>query len=129
MIRRTFFRSPHTCDIQNKITYTNSTGQRMADWATSQEDVPCSLVPAGTRSSLRVTPTTEERDWITMTFPHDCVLSYNSRVINIRHKFQKTGKVEYLYPGTTFEVAQIDRPVGYTGRVLYLNVHLKSVIE
>jgi len=111
------------CDIQTKIIRTNDTGQRVAIWSTETPNQRCGLAPAGSAASIRVAPTTEQADYITLFFPHNTKLNYQSRIVNVR---SRGGELVYEGP---FEVRQIDKPISMSGKVTYLNVIAKSVIE
>lgn len=111
------------CDIQTKITRVNDTGQRVAIWSTDTSNQRCGLAPAGSAASIRVAPTTEEADYITLFFPHTAKVDYQSRIVNIRSKGG-----ELIYDGP-FEIRQIDKPLSMSGKVTYLNVIAKSVVE
>lgn len=115
---------PNRVDIYEKVTTENDTGQYVATWQAAYESVKCSVTPAGSAASIRVSPTAEEADYITMMLPYDTDISYTSRLYNISNLYG-----DVVYPGV-YQVIQIDRQMSSTtGRVEYLQLKLKSVIE
>jgi hypothetical protein len=125
-LKRSFARMQHRCDIESKQYVVNDTGQRKAEWVAVKLDERCGATPAGSKVTQRVTPTSENMEWLTVMFPYDSPISYESRIPNIRSQYG--GAEEIAFDGP-FQVHQIDRTVSFTGRVQYLLVTLKSVIE
>jgi hypothetical protein len=121
-MRRSFIRFTHRADILSKSSVTNDTGQKRASWSMAHEGAPCFATPAGMRATVRVTPTAEQSDWVTLFLPTEIDINYGSRVQNIRYKD------ENLY-NRIFEIHQIDPAPSFSGKKMYQIVTLKSVIE
>lgn len=122
-VKRTFFRFVHKCDVYDKSSTVNDTGQRKPQWTARTVGQECFYTPSGSSALIRTSPTMEEGDYLTVQFPHDAVISYGSHVSNIR---DHTGEVIKAGP---YEVKQIDDHVSFTGRKEFMSVILKSVIE
>lgn len=115
---------PHKVDLYEKSIEENDTGQSFATWYLSEEEIRCFVTPSGSAASIRVSPTAEEADYLTVMLPYDTNVSYTTRFDNFSNLYGET-----IYPGI-FQVIQIDRHVSaITGRVEYLQLKLKSVIE
>lgn len=122
MPRSSFIRFTHTADILKKTFQTNDTGQRFPTWSVLQEDAACFATPAGMRATIRVTPTAEQSDWVTLFLPVSTDISYDCRVRDIKYKNY------FMYKGL-YEVHQIDPAPSFTGKPMYYIVTIKSVIE
>jgi hypothetical protein len=115
----------HRVDIYEKDTVENDTGQLMADWILSISEQRCFFTPAGAAASIRISPTMEEADYLTMIFPHDCPISYGTRLYNL-----KSGTGDEVYYEGPLQVVQIDKHVSpVTQKVQFLQVKVKTVIE
>jgi hypothetical protein len=122
MPRSSFIRYTHRADILRKTFQTNDTGQRVPTWSVLHNDTPCFATPAGMRATIRVTPTAEQSDWITLFLPISTEIGYDYRVKDIKYKNS------FMYQGT-FDVHQIDPAPSFTGKPMYYIVTIKSVIE
>ena len=122
--KRTSLRFTHTIDIYSKTTTENDVGQFFASWTVNQTGQICYFTPSGSAASIRVTPTIEEADYYTIILPHDADIDYGSRIYNVRAR----GSQELLYDGP-FQIWQIDKHVSYSGKVQFLQVKVKTVIE
>lgn len=122
MGRRSFIRFTHKADILSKTFSTNDTGQRFPVWSMTHENAECFATAAGMRATIRITPTTEQADWITLFLPYDTAIAYGSRIKDISYKS------EIIHAGT-YEVQQIDPAPSFSGRPMYNVLTIKSVIE
>lgn len=122
MPKSSFIRFTHTADILSKNFQTNDAGQRLPIWSVVTKDAPCFATPAGMRATIRVTPTAEQSDWITLFLPVSTEITYDHRVQDIKYKNI------YMYKNF-FDVHQIDPAPSFTGKPMYYIVTLKSVIE
>jgi hypothetical protein len=121
--RRSFIRFVHKCDVYNKTTTTNDTGQKRPLWVPVATNVDCAMTPSGASPEIRSQPTQEEADFLTVQFPHDAPIDYTVRVYNLR---TKTGELIYAGP---FMVNKVDKPVSFTGKVQFIDAILKLVTE
>ncbi len=122
--RRNFIRFVHRVDIYDKITITNDMGQKNASWVLSDQSVPCHYVRAGSSTGIRIAPTTDEADYYLVYFDHDVNVNYNSRLKDIKTKIG--GEV---LSSDWIQVVQIDKEISFGGKVQYLQLKVKSVIE
>lgn len=122
MPRSSFIRFTHTADILSKSFQTNDAGQRLPTWSVLQSNAPCFATPAGMRATIRVTPTAEQSDWITLFVPISVDINYDCRIKNIKYKNI------FMYEGL-FDIHQIDPIPSFTGKPMYYTLTLKSVIE
>lgn len=121
---RSFIVKAHKVDIFQKSQTTNYTGQKKPVW-TLLKEVPCGYTPAGSAATIRTYPTMEEGDIMTLYFDYDAPITYQSRLQNLRTKVR--GEMIHVGP---LEIKQINKHVSQlTGRVLYLEVRAKTVIE
>lgn len=121
---RNFIRFVHRVDIYDKVTVTNDMGQKSASWVLSDQSVPCLYVRAGSSTGIRIAPTTDEADYYLVYFDHNVNIDYNSRLRDIRTKIG--GEV---LSNDWIQVVQIDKEISFTGKVQYLQLKVKSVIE
>jgi len=121
---RNFIRFVHRVDIYDKVTVTNDMGQKSASWVLSDQSVPCLYVRAGSSTGIRIAPTTDEADYYLVYFDHNVNIDYNSRLRDIRTKIG--GEV---LSSDWIQVVQIDKEISFTGKVQYLQLKVKSVIE
>jgi len=122
--RRNFIRMTHKVDIYSKVSIVNDMGQLHATWNLAQQDVRCLYVRAGSSTSIRIEPTTVEADFYFFYFDHDVDISYKTRFKNVR-----TYIGDELIAPDWIQVNQIDREISFSGKVQYLQVKVKSVIE
>lgn len=114
---------PHRVTILKRSTANNDMGQRKATWAVDVENVPCFSTPSGASASIRTQPTVEQSDYLTIYLPHDTDIQYTSRLRNIQ---TVSGDVIY---SNDYQVIQIDKQISFTGKVQYLQITAKSVVE
>ena len=121
---RNFIRKVHVADIYDKTIAEQPSGQKKATWVSSYQDVKCMATPTGASAKNRVGPTAEQRDFLTVFFDHNVSISSGSRVYNIRTSVGN----DVVYAGP-YEVDTITKHVTFSGKVDYIVVILKSVIE
>lgn len=121
---RNFIRFVHRVDIYDKVTNVNDMGQKSASWVISDQSVPCLYVRAGSSTGIRIAPTTDEADYYLIYLNHDVNIDYNTRLRNITTKIGG----EVINEGW-IQIVQIDKEISFTGKVQYLQVKVKSVIE
>jgi len=117
---RSWLSFKHRADLYDKSVASSSSGQRIASWAKSGESI-C-LYSMG-RTTIRVSPTTEETDMDTLYFPHDAGITYETRIYNIRDLYGNTIKAGPL------EVTSIQIATGFSGKPNHLQVRVETVIE
>jgi hypothetical protein len=122
MSKSSFIRFTHKADILQKTFQTNDVGQRLPTWSIWHKDAACFATPAGMRATIRVTPTAEQSEWVTLFLPVALEIDYGCRVQNIRYKNIS------MYQ-SLFDVHQIDPAPSFSGKPMYYIVTLKSVIE
>lgn len=121
---RNFIRFAHKADIYDKVTIDNDMGQKKAIWNPSFENVPCLNVKTGPSTSIRFSPTIDEADYYTIYFNHNVQIDYGSRITNI-----KTRNGDELISDKWFQVIEIDKEISFSGKIQYLEIKIKSVIE
>ena len=121
--KRSHKRFLHRVDIYSKTSEENDTGQLKATWTIYQQRVPVSYTPSFSSTSIRNTPTTEESDWYTLIFPHDAAISYGHRLKNLVTMDGEFIEKEYM------QVMEIKKHISYTGKIQFIEVRTKSVIE
>ena len=121
---RNFVRFVHKVDIYHKVTVTNDMGQEKALWSIAHQDVPCYYVRAGSSTGIRIAPTTEESDYYLVYFNHDAPIDYGTRLKDVRTRVEGE-----LVNSEWIQIVQIDKEFSFSGKVQYLQVKVKSVIE
>ena len=121
---RNFVRFSHKTDIYEYVALENDMGQRKALWNISYQDVPCLCIKTGSSTNIRITPTVEEADYLMVYFNHDAPINYNTRIKNVRTRIGD----EPIYE-EWLQVVEISRQIAFSGKVQYLEVKVKSVIE
>lgn len=111
----------HKADIYTKSYIVQPSGQRKASWELEFEGVECSYIPE--KTSVRVSPTTEETDKVVFFFPRTTEITYGSRISNVISR-----KGELLLPDT-YEVMAISRITGYQGKLNYYAIRAESAVE
>ena len=117
-----FIRFVYKCQVLSKTSTANDTGQRLATWSVQDSNSPCYATPASMRASIRVTPTTEQGDWLTFYIPSKTQINYGTRIANIKYR----DKILYAGP---YEVQDIKGMNGFSGNIEYYELSLKRVIE
>jgi hypothetical protein len=121
---RFFIRYTHKVDLYSKTTQENYTGQSVPTWSLTGSGVKCGYTPSITMTHIRNVPTFEEEDYIQLFFNYDVDVNYDMIVRNIR-----TRSGEPIQPGP-YEVVMINKHVsGLSGKVIYQQVRVKSMIE
>lgn len=115
---------PHKIDIYNRVSIRNDMGQEQASWNLQTEYQKCSYVPSASSTAIRMSPTIEEADYFTIYFPHNTDISYTTRLKNLR-----VGVGNEMIDSRWLQIMQIDRHVGFSGRVQHIQVRVKTVIE
>ena len=121
---RNFIRFVHKVDIYDKIAVSNDMGQEKALWNISYQDLPCFYTRAGSSTAIRIAPTTDESDYYLMYFNHNAPIDYGTRLKDVRTKVDNE-----MIQCSWIQVIQIDREMSFGGKVQYLQVKVKSVIE
>jgi hypothetical protein len=99
-------------------------GQDNASWNLQTENQYCSYVPSASSTAIRTSPTIEQADYFTIFFPHNADISYTTRLKNLR--VAVGGEV---IDSRWIQIMQIDKHVGFSGRVQHIQVRVKTVIE
>lgn len=121
---RNFIRFVHRVDIYNRVTTTNDMGQSSASWTLMDQDVPCLYVRSGSATGIRIAPTTDEADYYLLYLEHDVEIDYNTRFRNIRTRVAGEPITDEW-----IQIVQINKEIAFSGRVQYLQLKVKSVIE
>lgn len=124
MSSRNFVRLLHKADIYKKTSIKNDMGQMKASWNISAQDVPCLYTPAGSSTGIRISPTSDEADYFFIYFNHNVDIDYSYRIKNISTKIGS----EMIDSGW-YQIVQINREISFSGKVQYLELKVKSVIE
>lgn len=122
--RRDFIRMQHKIDIYSKSTVANDMGQHKATWTLKKTGQRIGYTPATRSTAIRIAPSIEQADFYTFYFPHNVGLNYNCRLKNLRSFI----KNEVVDPGW-FEIIQISQAISFSGRIMYLQVTAKNVVE
>lgn len=121
---RNFIRFAHKADIYEKIAIENDMGQLKPNWNLSVQGISCLCIKSGSATSIRIVPSIEEADYLLMYFEHNAPINYDTRIKNV---VTKVGG-EDIYTDW-LQVIEIDREISFSGKVQYLEVKVKSVIE
>jgi hypothetical protein len=121
---RNFIRFVHKVDIYEKITVTNDMGQHSAIWNLVDQDVEGAYIRSSSSTGIRITPTTDESDYYFLYLNHDIDVNYGTRFKNVR-----TRVGDEKLSDEWIQVVQIDREIAFSGKVQYLELKVKSVIE
>jgi hypothetical protein len=121
---RNFIRFVHKVDLYTKVSSTNDMGQLHASWNLFEQDIECFYVRARASTDIRIEPSTVETDYYLIYFNHDAPIDYNTRFKNIR-----TYVGNEVISNDWIQIIQIDKEISFTGRVQYLQVKVKNVIE
>lgn len=121
---RNFVRFAHSADIYEYVSVENDMGQKKAIWNISYQKVPCLCIKTGSATNIRITPSVEEADYLMMYFQHDAPINYNTRLKNVTTRVGN----ESIYEDW-LQVVEISRQLSFSGKVQYLEVKTKSVIE
>jgi hypothetical protein len=124
MLSRNFIRFLHRIDLYDKVATPNDMGQMKPSWNLYAQSVPCLFVRTGSSTGIRITPTIEETDHYYVYFEHDAPVTYGSRIKNVT-----TRANDEIVNDGCFQVIGIDREISFTGKIQYLQVKVKSVIE
>jgi hypothetical protein len=124
MSSRNFIRFLHKADIYKKTSLKNDMGQMEASWNLSYQDVPCLYTPAGSSTGIRISPTSDETDYYLVYFNHNVDINYSSRIRNISTKVGG----EIIDSGW-YQVVQINNEISFSGKIQYIELKVKSVIE
>ena len=122
--KRNFIRFVHKVDLYTKVSTTNDMGQLHASWNLTERDLRCFYVRARASTDIRIEPSTVETDYYLLYLDHDAPIDYNTRFRNIT-----TYIGDEVITNDWIQVVQIDREISFTGRVQYLQVKVKNVIE
>lgn len=122
--KRNFVRFVHKVDVYTKVSTTNDMGQLHATWTLTQQDVRCFYVRARASTDIRIEPSTVETDYYLLYLDHDIDIDYNARFKNIR-----TYIGDELINDDWIQIVQIDKEVSFSGKIQYLQVKVKNVIE
>jgi hypothetical protein len=114
----------HKIDVYSRVSTRNDMGQENASWNLQTENQYCSYVPSASSTAIRTSPTIEEADYFTIFFPHDANISYTTRLKNLRVAVGGES-----IDSRWLQIMQIDKHVGFSGRIQHIQVRVKTVIE
>ena len=117
----TYITFRHKADIYAQTRIVSNSGQKKATWQIETSSQKCDFLPK--YSNIRIRPTQEDMDTITMYFPSEAILTTDKRVYNIVDRFNQT------IDNGPFEIVGIDRETGFTGALHHYVCRLKRVVE
>lgn len=124
MSSRNFVRFLHRVDMYKRTTIPNDMGQERGFWSIYEQDVPCLYLKSPSSTDIRISPTTDETDYYYLYLDHNIEVDYKTRFKNIKNRL---GNEEIT--SDWIEVIQINKEISFTGKIQYLLLKVKSVIE
>ena len=124
MLNRSMMRFTNRVDIYSQTYLTNDMGQKVSKWNLTQEAVKCLFVADRTTTSIRITPNQIEANYFLFYFNYDAPIDYGLRLKNVTNSTRNES-----IDNSWLQVIQIDKEMSYSGKVQYLSVRAKSVIE
>jgi hypothetical protein len=124
MLNRGLVRFNNKADIYSELYLTNDMGQKVAYWNLAHQGIKCYYSPGRSSTNIRISPAQTEANFIQLYFNYDAPIDYGLRIKNITTIFG-----DEVIESDWFQVIQIDKEMSYTGKVQYLGVRAKSVIE
>lgn len=116
-----FMKFRHKADIYDKSTVVTPTGQKKASWSLGDADVKCDYIPRW--GNVKVAPTSEQSDMVTLFFDSDAGIDYGKRIYNIKDKF---GNVIDAGP---FEIVWVAKESGLQGSIHHFWCRATKVSE
>jgi hypothetical protein len=123
MANGTYLRFNHKCDIYKRIVKPNESGQKVGTFSVVNIQAPC--VFQSSSSERRVAPYIDNVDEFQIIVPHPVQddITYQGRVAHICDRY---GNVIEEGP---FEITQIEKKVGFNGKVHHLVIDIRLVVE
>lgn len=121
---RNFIRFVHKIDIYDKVSTLNDMGQETASWNLAIQGASCLYVRSGSSTGIRISPTTDESDFYLLYLDHNVPVNYGTRFKNVTTRVGNE-----LINDEWIQIIQLDREIAFSGRIQYLQMKVKSVIE
>lgn len=123
MAHGTFQRFHQFCDIFGRVVTTNPAGQKVGSFSSIKTSVPCYFQSVS--GERRISPYVDHVDEYRIVFSHiyQEYVSYDYRIKNIKDRY---GNIVYEGP---FEIFQINKMMGFNGKVNLLDVTLRLAVE
>jgi len=124
MLNRSFIRFTNRVDIYSQTYLTNDMGQKVSSWNLTKEAMKCLYVSARSSTGIRITPNQIEANYFLFYFNYDAPIDYGLRLKNVTNSLRSE-----VIEDSWLQIIQIDKELSYSGKVQYLSIRAKSVIE